>query len=119
MIQADIYTAITIDPAVQAIAGTRVYPVRLPREAVLPAVVYQVEGVDPVNNLAGDSGLDNSVIEIVCWAKDYATAQALAAAVRASLASLQVIIDDQGDGEDLETRNYSVTLMIRAWSRVE
>jgi hypothetical protein len=118
MIQEDIFNAISTSGAVVAIAGSRIYPIRLPREAVLPAVVYQVQGADPVATLDGDSRLDNNVIEIVAWAKDYATAQALVAAVRASLASLMVTVEDQGDGEDLDTRNYSVSLIVRAWSQV-
>jgi hypothetical protein len=116
MIQADIYSAISGSSDVTAIAGNRVYPVRLPRTAVLPAVVYFIPSTDSVNSLTGDSGVDNNSIQISCWAKDYKTAHLLANAVRASLATIKAVIDDVNDDEDEETMNYCVIMSVRAWS---
>lgn len=118
MIQAQIFTALLNSAEVQAIVFGRVYPVRLPREVVLPAVVYHVAGIEPVSHLEGDSGVDNNTIELSCWAKDYSTVQSLVRAVRASLSGLMVTVEDQSDGEDLETRSYSVSLIVKAWSKL-
>ena len=118
MIQAQIFTALTGSADVIAIAGSRVYPVRLPREAVLPAVVYQVPSIEPVSSMSGDSGIDNNTVAIVCWAKEYATAHELAYAVRNALiaSGLRIITESQTDGEDYETFGYSVSLNFKIWS---
>lgn len=118
MIQAQIFTALDASADVIAIAGHRIYPVRLPREAVLPAVVYQIPGVEPVTSMSGDSGIDNNVVQIVSWAKDYSKAHELAFAVRKALveSGLRIITESQNDDEDLETHSYSVILNFRIWS---
>lgn len=118
MIQADIFKAISDSISVQAIAGSRIYPVRLPREAVLPAVVYQIPSVEPVNSISGDSGIDNASVQVVSWAKEYATAHELAAAVRSALigSGLRIVTESQNDDEDIETRSYSVVLNFRVWT---
>jgi hypothetical protein len=116
MIQSEIFAALNGNAGVIAIAGHRIFPVRLPREAVLPAVSYSVPTTDSVNSLNGYSGADNNVIMITSWAKDYKTAHALSDAVRSSLSSLKAIIDDVSDDEDEETMNYGVIMSVRAWS---
>lgn len=118
MIQAQIFTALDESADVIAIAGHRIYPVRLPREAVLPAVVYQIPSIEPVSSMSGDSGIDNNVVQIVSWAKDYSKAHELAFAVRKSLveSGLRIITESQNDDEDLETHSYSVILNFRIWS---
>jgi hypothetical protein len=116
MIQADVFSAISGSSEVTAIAGTRIYPLRLPRNADLPAVVYYIPSTDSVNSLTGDSGVDNNSVQIFCWAKDYKTAHILAAAVRGSLATIKAVIDDVNDEEDEETMNYCVIILVRAWT---
>lgn len=116
MIQADIFTALSNSSAVTAISGARIYPVRLPRDTALPAVVYFIPSTDSVNSMSGDSGVDNNSIQISSWAKDYKTAHLLANAVRASLSGIKATIDDVSDDEDAETMNYCVIMSVRAWS---
>ena len=118
MIQSQIFDAINASADVIAIAAHRVYPVRLPREAVLPAVVYQVPTVTPVSSMSGDSGIDNCTVDIVCWAKEYSTAHDLAYAVRKALveSGLRIITEGQNDEEDLETHSYGVSISMNIWS---
>jgi hypothetical protein len=118
MIQSQIYDALTASADVSAIASSRIYPVRLPREAVLPAVVYQVPIVSPVSSMSGDSGIDNCTVNIVCWAKEYAKAHDLAYAVRKALveSGLRIITEGQNDEEDLETHSYGVSVSMNIWS---
>jgi hypothetical protein len=118
MIQSQIYEALSESAEVTAIAGSRIYPVRLPREAVLPAVVYQVPTVTPVSSMSGDSGIDNCTVTIVSWAKEYSTAHDLAYAVRKALveSGLRIVTEGQNDEEDLETHSYGVVLSMNIWS---
>lgn len=118
MIQSQIYTALTGNADVIAIAGSRIYPVRLPRDAELPAVVYQIPVIQPVSSISGDSGIDNCTVNIVCWAKEYSTAHDLAYVVRKALveSGLRIITEGQNDEEDLDTHSYCVAISMNIWS---
>jgi hypothetical protein len=122
MIQESIRTVLVQDSGVAAIVGSKIYPVRLPREEDIPAVVYQFQIADPVRSLNGDSGLDLNKIIINCWAARYETAHALAYAVRNALANaagLDLGTVSQNDAEDLETRAFCVVLECSVWSTFE
>lgn len=118
MIQAQIFSALAASSDVQELVAGRVYPVRLPKDAVLPAVVYQVSGIEPIRSMSGDSGIDSASVQIAGWAKDYSTAHELGFAVRKALveSGLRIFTDSQSDEEDLETRSYAVVLSFRIWS---
>ncbi len=119
MIQAQIFNAISQSPDVISLAGTRIYPIRLPPEAVLPALVYQLPNTVPVNSLDGDSGIDLSAVEVVAWAKDYSIAHQLAYAARKALleeSGLRMVTESIVDGEDFNTHSYSVTSGYSIWS---
>ena len=118
MIQAQIFNTISQNADVIAIAGTKIYPIRFPPNADLPALVYTVNMV-PVTNLDGDSGIDQCSVEIVSWAKDYITAHQLAYAARKALvedSGLRIITESITDGEDLSTHSYSATNVYSVWS---
>jgi hypothetical protein len=118
MIQSQIYEALSSSADVTAIASSRIYPVRLPRAAVLPAVVYQIPTISPINSLSGDSGIDNCAVNFVCWAEEYAVAHELAYCVRQALveSGLRIVTEGQNDEEDLETHNYGVSISMNIWS---
>jgi len=118
MIQTDVFKTLSEDTAVSAIVSTRIYPIRLPPGAAVPAVVYTVSDITPVKSLDGESGLDNGNVEIICWAKDYKSAQLLAEVVRAAFVAdgQGVMIETMHDTEDEETRNYGVVMNINIWS---
>lgn len=118
MIQAQIYNAISQNSDVISIAGDRVYPIRLPQDALLPAVVYQISNINPVNSLGGDSGIEQAIIEVTAWAKDYLVAHELAYAARKALledSGLSIVTDGINDGEDLSTQSYSVGASYSVW----
>jgi len=118
MIQAQIFSVLSQDSYVAAIVGSRIYPVRLPREAVLPAVVYQIPSIEPVYSMDGDSGIDDCSVQIACWAKDYTTAHTLAFSVRKALieSGLRIFTESQNDDEDLETHSYGIMMSFKIWS---
>lgn len=118
MIQAQIYNSINQSADVIALAGNRVYPIRLPQESALPAVVYQISSIVPVNSLSGDSGIEQANIEVTAWAKDYLVAHELAYAARKALieeSGLSIITEAISDSEDIATQSYSVSSIYSVW----
>lgn len=84
-IEEALYSDLTTAAGVVAIAGTRGYPELIPEISALPAWAYQTitSNREPVHS--GSSGLTEQTIQITCQAVTYASAKALAAAIRARL----------------------------------
>jgi hypothetical protein len=72
MIEQTIYDALQ-DASITAITSTRIYPVRLPDEANLPAIEYSIIGgaVSPTQDTHGTQRLR---LEVNCWGATYADA---------------------------------------------
>jgi len=122
VIQEQIFTALSGNADVIALAGNRIYPVRLARNAVLPAVVYQIPSIEPVSSMDGDSGVDICTLTVHCWAKSYSDAHALAFAVRNALlatAGIKIITGSQNDADDQDTFNYCVITEYSIWSQFD
>lgn len=76
---------VVADSAVAALAGARMYPLKLPQSPAMPAITYQhVSGATVVSN-DGATGLANPTFQIDCWGNTYATMDALFQAVRERL----------------------------------
>jgi len=114
MIQADVYKTLSENSNITDIVSSRIYPVNLPKDAAVPAIVYTMDEISPIKSLNGESGIDNGTIEISCWAKDYTTAHLLAAAVRDafSAAGIGVMTGSMQDEQDEETHNYAVVMIM-------
>lgn len=118
MIQDVVYSALLANEYVLALANGRIYPMRLPREEDIPAVVYSIVSVNPVRTLSGDSGLDLCVLVIRCWASTYTAARSLAAAVRTALnnSSIKISTAGQDEDEDHDTLSFCVKTEYTVWS---
>ena len=118
MIQADIYKVLSENSGVEEIVSSRIYPIEIPQGGSVPAIVYVINDITPIKSLDGESGLDNGVVEITCWAKDYKTAHLLASAVRSAFieSGIGIITGNMQDTIDEETRNYGVIINVNAWS---
>jgi len=88
--------------------GERVYPVRLPQGATIPAVVYQRISTDPVRSHSGNSGLATVRFQLSCWAETYDEASTIAEKIRTALHGKRdlgpasaVVNDLEGFEEDL------------------
>jgi hypothetical protein len=85
MIEADLRTYLLAQPAVTALIGARLFPLRLPQGAAFPALTYQrVAGGEDVTH-QGRSGLGRARMQLDCWAATYGQAIALADAVKDAL----------------------------------
>lgn len=74
---------------VTTIVGDRIYPLVLPQDATLPAIVYRKRGTDPLTSLDGSAlGVATSFFEFQSYANDYATCILLAEQLRTTLQSL-------------------------------
>lgn len=72
-------------PAIAAI-GDRVYPRRLPRDPVLPAITYRrIDTAQRVRSQSGPSGLVTPRIQFDIWATDPDVADQVAEALRLRL----------------------------------
>lgn len=84
MLEEDLVAYLSSKPTVVAFVGDRVWPLLLPPEPALPALVYQRISAVREESHAGD-GLVHPRIQIRCWANTYSEAKRLAEAVRLSL----------------------------------
>jgi hypothetical protein len=109
--------------AVQAIAGTRIYPMRLPPNATFPAVVYTVISKIPVpafgNATAGT--LKQSRLQVDSYAREYDDAQDLAGAIEDYLtaltgAGITVEFADSRDLFENDTQLHRVNADFIVWS---
>lgn len=84
-LEAAIYSLLAADAPVGAIAGDRISPSSRLQGSALPAVVYQVQTIEPVRGLAGSAGLSLGTFDATAIAETYAAAKSLAEAVIAAL----------------------------------
>lgn len=63
----------------------RVYPVKLPQSATLPAITYQRISTVRENAMGADPGIARARFQVTSWATSYSGVKALSEAVRAGL----------------------------------
>ena len=85
MIEQTIYTILAGHAGVGAIAGDRISPHQRLQGTALPALVYQLEDLEPIRGLAGTAGLTAATLTVTAIATTYAGARGLAAAVISAL----------------------------------
>ena len=83
-----LYTHLTGNSSVAALVGTRIYPVTLPQDPVLPCITYQVVAEPRVHALDGASA-PMPYVQIDCWAATYLAAGGLADVVSGVLDSFR------------------------------
>lgn len=85
MIANAVYSLLSGDAGVTAIASTRIYPNVAPQEAASPYAVYQVISADHQEVLGGSAGFSRTLVQVTCWSTSYDTARSLAEACRLAL----------------------------------
>lgn len=73
-------------PAIAALVGTRVYPLRLPQKATFPAIVLQRISDVRWSHLRGAGSLARPRFQVDCWATTHLAATQLGSLCRARLA---------------------------------
>jgi len=109
------------------LVGPRVYPLRLPQTATMPAVTYQRIDGPRESGIAGEHGMAHPRIQVDSWALTYGGAKAVAEQVRAALqrwsdaTTTPVVLDSFIGGEidiyesDVELNRVSMDFII--WHR--
>ena len=87
-----IYSQLVGDATIGAAVGTRVFPDVIPEDAALPAIAYQRISTPRLYSMSGPSGLAWPRFQFTMKATLYATAQALANALRASLSDYKGVM---------------------------
>lgn len=85
MIEDAIRAVLLADPAVAALVGTRVSPLKLPQGGSLPAIVYQRVSTVPLLGLEAPGGPTRSRVQLSLWAATFDQARSLGVAVRDAL----------------------------------
>lgn len=119
MIEPMIYTHLAGQAGVSALVGARIYPLIMPQDGALPALVYTIVSAVPINSLGGFSGLINPRVQIDCWAKTYGQAKALAEAVHQAMdtrnANFDALLIDMRDDYEEDTKLYRVLQDYSIW----
>lgn len=124
-IEQDLYLYLTTDPGISALAGSRVYPVKLKEGATLPAVTYQRVSTARTYAHAAASGLAHPLFQITAWGKQYEEARALADAIIAALngyrggmgqsSALASFLDSEVALYDPDAMAFQVALTVSIW----
>lgn len=111
----------TIFDTLKGLVDNRVYPLVMPQNPTLPAVVYSRVGNSPEYTLSCPATLDQHTFQFDVYAKTYLGAVTLAAQVRTALeqsamkGTLQTTLDFYEDDVDL----YRVSTDFYLWGRRE
>lgn len=85
MIETSLRSYLLAQTSITSLVGQRIYPMRLPQGATLPAITYQVVFGTSTYSHDGDEDLGRRRFQLDCWASTYADSMNVAEAVRAAI----------------------------------
>ena len=104
MLEVGLYAKLSGDAGVSALVGTRIYPLLMPQEPTLPAIVYQRISTVPLGQShQGGNHLNRARMQLACHATTILAAKQLAQAVWRAL-----------DGDSGTWSNVTVQSCLRA-----
>lgn len=108
MIQEGLYAVLAANSGVSSLVSTRIYPVNVPQAdytdaTKFPCVVYKIDGKQRQVRFAGTDSLVSANLSVDCYAKTYAQAQAVAAAVRSALVDYSGVMTGNGSPQSTNT----------------
>lgn len=97
----------------------RCYPLVMPQNPVLPALVYTRQSSDPQYRLEGGASLNQVRIEVDCYADTYTDAKALSESVRLAMeaASYKGTLIFDSDFYEPEVKLYRVVMDFYVWEK--
>jgi hypothetical protein len=90
--QADLIARLLADPALTGIAGQSVFWARRPQGILPPLVLLRMVSSVPALIMQGEGPVEQSRVQIDCYAQTYAAARAMAAAVKARLGGYSGVV---------------------------
>lgn len=118
-IESELFNILTGDAAVGAMIGTRVYPLVLPQNPTLPAVVYQELRTDARAAADGDMGERETRFQLSAWASSFAAVKMAKTALTALLSGYsggmveRIEVGAMRDDYDVETGWFRQIVEIR------
>ncbi len=102
-----------------ALVGTKIYPLQIPQNVNVPAVVYQLISQERMHSLGGDKGMTSPSMQLTSYATTYNTAKNVAEQVRIALQNYtgtmgsgvtiqSVLMTSEFDGYESDTLYYFV-----------
>jgi len=122
-IERTLYDLLRQDAGVSETVADRIYPVRLPDEVILPAMVYAKASCIRYASHGGPSKLASSRFQLDCYSADYLEAKRLALAAVAALhgkkgGDIQAAFNDnETDGFSADDEIFRVTADVLIWHR--
>lgn len=122
-IERTLYDLLRQDAGVSATVADRIYPVRLPDEVILPAIVYLKASCIRYASHGGPSKLASSRFQLDCYSTDYLEAKQLALAAVSALhgkkgGDIQAAFNNnETDGFSADDGIFRVTADILIWHR--
>ena len=80
-----IYDLLKASPAVQTLAGGRVYPVRIPQATAAPSICYMLVSRMPQECMKGQRIYDKARVQVSIFGSDFSTLAAVADGCRLAL----------------------------------
>jgi hypothetical protein len=120
-LESRIYGVLSGSTTLTAAVGSNIYPETRPQAAALPAVVFQRTGGLRVNSLAGYSGLENAMVEVVVYATSIDTRRSIGESVTSAMCAATVFgcvqNDSPSDFYDDEVETYERSLTFSVWNQ--
>lgn len=119
MIEQTFVEVLAGDSSVTEICDQRIYPMTIPQDVELPAVVFQRVSTTPTTSVDGDTELDNVRLEVSCYAPTLLEAKQLSVAVRAAVnaSDMSAVPVMMIDMQDPETKSYRTIVDFNIWQR--
>lgn len=125
-IESALYAFLAADAGVIAQVGDRIFPVRIPEGATLPALVYHKVSDPSLHSKDGDMNLNRPRFQFTAWADKYADAKAAIKAVRTALQGYtgptlqgvtvpEIICDSEQDLNDPQSLEFGASLDAIVW----
>lgn len=127
-IESGLFTFLSTNAGLEALIGQRIYPLRIPENATLPALAYQKVSGPSEHSKDGDMSLNHPRFQLTCWADKYADAKAVRTAVMAALQSFanggsfgggpvvdQIIVENDADLHDPASLEFGASVDAIIW----
>jgi hypothetical protein len=112
-IESDIFDSL------KTLTSNRVYPLVMPQNATMPAIVYTRIANNPQNVLEGGATLDQIRFQVDTYAITFFAARLLAAQVRSAMenAGFKATLQTEQDFFEVEVNYYRVSQDYYVWER--
>lgn len=109
----------TIFNTLKTLVSNRCYPMVMPQNPTLPAIVYTRVASSPQNVLEGGSTIDQIRVQVDSYATTYSAAKSLAVSIRSAMetATFKGTLQTDQDFFEPDVKHYRITQDFYVWER--